>query len=202
VGQDSVVPVQEVAVDTALIASPELRSLVIEKRLDRDHDQYLTLDELDTAIADAEREAIQDARRARLLANHSWLVRNGQRAPISTASPPSEDYLVPNDATTLRITSPKLRELRWARRQLTSTGSYELSLVSQEFHRRFAGVPLEQRQALLKADANGNNDGTLTVPEFYEYNRRPFFRKSRFEADFGEQAYLDVLRSLGVLPAR
>ena len=46
---------------------------------------------------------------------------------------------------------------------------------------------------------DGNNDGMVTVQEFLEHNDLRFSRESRFEKDFGEEAYVEVLRLFDVL---
>jgi hypothetical protein len=177
--------------------------LVVEDRLDRDHDQYLSLDEIDAGIAKAERDALHDARRQRLAHKESWFEKASSRPVNRCVLPPAKDDFLPKgDGGWFDCSPLKLKELQWARGQIVRHGGDELSLVAPDFHRRFADLPADQRNALMEADASGNNDGIVTVPEFYERNRRPFFHTSRFEADFGEQAYLDVLRLLGVLPAR
>jgi hypothetical protein len=171
----------------------------VSLNLDPDQDQYLTAAELETAIAEFYQDVAQDRQRARSM---DWL---RQSRALSAASP--ERFRQPNarmrptrDSSVMIIGGDfrKLQDLRFVQERV-AMGGQELSLVSDEFHDLFSHLPPEQRHALLEADVEGNNDGTLTVREFYLHNRRVFSKKTHFESDFGESAYLEILRLFDVL---
>ena len=194
-GQETTPEVETVVIEVppiAAIAAPDTRSLVITLRLDLDHDQYLTLAELDTAIAELSRTIDHERHRAR---TQGWLDQSRARtaSPGTMRSRPRPSMLAMNTRN-----GSRLRELRLVRQQVVAAGS-ELSLVSEDFHGLFSHLPPEQRHALLEADVAGNNDGSTSLREFYSHNRRVVSKETHFESDFGKASYLEVLRLLGVL---
>lgn len=231
---DRVIPeVGPATINEFVLASPEARSIVVDRELDLNHDQILSWYEIRPLLTALARSA-RSKSDARNLTNHrqgSWIY-NSSPLPIAGNVDLSRywarggyltgvysgfdiytgEYLlvVPtasNSASSRRdfnpnaglFTSRRAVKLNSVHHELISTGSEELSLVDEEFHRLFASLPGEQRSALLAADAAGDNDGMVTVQEFDDFNERRLSRKTRFEADFGEQAYLRVLDLFGVI---
>lgn len=189
-GQEFEPEVRSIMVDDWLVSSAAVRSIALLHGLDRDNDQFLSEDELEPALRQAE-ISVRNERR------HNGMVRSrGSFACCTRGTLPSA---VRRSSRGNSLTAQRLARLRLVSRELSGTDSFELSLVSEEFHRLFAGLPGEQRAALLEADVDGNNDGNVTAREFYEDTRRMLSSKTRFESDFGEAAYLEVLRRFGVL---
>jgi DNA-directed RNA polymerase specialized sigma24 family protein len=179
--QEPAPEVHRVVVDDFRVASPALRSTTVVWDLDKDHDQYLSEAEVAVPLNRVQR-SVDNARLRYYMAGRDD--ENSLR--LATTAPRGLRH-----RTLARLSS--------ANQELDATGAFELSLVDEAFHRLFADLPPAQRAALLEADVEGNNDGMVTVAEFYAHNRRLLFKKTRFETDFGEDAYLAVLRLLGAL---
>lgn len=175
--------IRRVVVSGFPVASPELRALAVVRGLDLDLDQYLTEAEIVIPLNRTQR-SIDNARLRYYMDGRvddnalRQVTRRGERGSLRHRT---------------------LARLAAANQEMVATSAFELSLVDESFHALFADLPGEQRAALLEADVAGNNDGFVTAIEFYSHNRRPLFRKPRFEADFGEAAYIEVLRLLGAL---
>jgi hypothetical protein len=193
--QEAAPEVRMIVVDDLPIASPELRSIAVLRGLDRDHDQYLSQEEIDAPLAVAEQSVVNAKRR-------NYFQHRQDTMPGSRIRNTPGYMAVRNASRSNSLTRRRASQLQEARTQMVSNGSLEISLVNPEFHRLFSRLPGEQRSALLEADVHGNNDGIVTAREFYADTRQLLSRKTQFEQDFGEAAYLQVLRLLDVLPDR
>jgi hypothetical protein len=182
----------EIEVTRLALASPEVRTTAVVWDLDKDHDQYLTEDEVFPALNRLQR-SVDNARLRYYLAGRQDSMQGSTLQGLST---PSSQRASRSASSSLRYR--RLNRLA-AAQSLIATTAPELSLVDDEFHALFADLPGEQRAALLEADVEGNNDGTVTVREFYSHTRKWLRKTTQFEADFGEEAYLEVLRRFGEL---
>ncbi|MGW8369154.1 MAG: hypothetical protein ACWGPN_10805 [Gammaproteobacteria bacterium] len=172
----------EIEVEEFAIASAEVRLTAVVWNLDKDHDQYLTEDEVVAALNRLQ-QSVNNARLRHYL--------EGRQVSL-----PGIAGSGVRGGTSLR---GRTLERLAAAQSMIATTAPELSLVDEEFHELFADLPAEQRAVLLEADVQGNNDGTVTVREFHSHTRKLLRKTTQFEEDFGEEAYLTVLRRLGEL---
>lgn len=194
------------SVDIAVtpMASPVIRLAAVNWDVDLDHDQFVTREEIEFALEEANRNFNRAAR-------HAGYTRRGPAGTNFSAYTGSYGNRGTFGGAGRRINTNSIRmsraierrsQVRAAYSEFIASGAEEISLAGPDFRTRFANLDGEQRTLLLKADARGNNDGALSVFEFVDFNDGWLFFKGPFEREFGEPAnaaVLDILlTSVGV----
>ena len=162
--------VDSVQIEVTPMASPAARAASVDWGVDLDHDQFITREEIELALAAASE-------------NYDRATRGygGVHRGISSIR--------------MRRARERLQAVSAAYLEFDAVVAEELSIANADFRLRFADLNGNQRTLLMKADTRGNNDGSLSVIEYVRFNEDSPFSKGAFEREFGEFAH-DVVMSI------
>ena len=198
--------VDSVQIEVTPMASPAARAASVDWGVDLDHDQFITREEIELALAAATEHFFRSARLSGFSAGAG---REGSAA-FSGNRDTYRGFGANNSAgfggfsqrgfrtnsIRMRRANDRLREVSAAYREFTAAEADEMGIANADFRARFAGLDGEQRTLLLKADTRGNNDGSLSVIEYVQFNEGWLFFKGPFEREFGETAHEAVMDTL------